>query len=1293
MKKWLVGLMAAGLCAASAWAVTDTLTAGDFEATSTTYKDFSGVTKDSGAVYAGNSGKTSDGAIQLRSNNNNSGIVTTGSGGTATKVTVAWNENTDGKRTLDVYGKTEAYTAATDLYSKDADTQGTKLGSLNKENGDTELAIDGEYTFIGLRSSSGAMYLDSISIEWGGEPTPVEFSIALDPAEDFEVVQGKSASITAKVKGAQGDVSYSWSVDGTPIDLLGNVYDINSEEVGGPYEVACEASDGVSDPVSASVKYSVIEAPVVTGDQLTRETTGVTGTSYKDWTATGDSGTVYAGNSAGGNSSIQLNTGSPKGIVITESTGKDVASVTVEWNDATVAARSLEIYGSANAYEGPADLYGDSKGELLGTIARDATTLEVAAGYPYVGILAKGGALYLSSVTIGFAGEAGLAVTLDKANGFTVDLGTADSIKAEAKNGTEPYSYVWTSDTAELNGTGDTLAIPATLAEGDYTVQVEVTDADSNKTSKQIGFTVAAPLEPHAINIAVGIQNGTVTSDPEGEAVKGIQVKLTATATTEGYALKEMTVTYGETVLTFTSSPATFEMPDEAVSVGATFVEVKDFAELPFVAEDTPYSGPWKGATVDGLTSKGLGDDYKDGSAKLDSANDWIQVKFTGTPGALSFGIKGNSLGEEKPSTFLVQESADGTEWSTLETYTTGDKLTGERLDQTLELSATSQFVRFFYETKGAGNVGIYDVYISSGGPATFSIKLDPASYFEVEVDAEAAITATPKNAEGEVHYSWTVGGEPAGGDSAVLGLDTTAATDELEVVCKATDAANTIATAKVSYKVVAPAPKFQIECAVGIPNGSVSADKTEAEEGELVTLTAKPDAGYKLEHFLLDGIAFTENPFPMPARDVLVSASFVEITGETYTLVESAEDFEEGADYLIVAYSKDKFTSALKNEPSDKRIAVDEVVISEEKTVVTDSDAIVWTISAGAEGKYTLFNAAKGVYAAAPTAASANEARLIEDGTDETAQWTIDIAEDALVTIGSLHEGKALQRNSTAANAYFANYKSGTKPFLFKKAGASKPSITFTGETMVKIPGSFSIQFTLKNYDGSFTWVNDGREGGEISAEGLYTWTPSEEGDVTITVKAMSGETEIASKPVALTVLAADPDQPEVECEDAPTGAVEAGKPLTLTFTAKNFTVAPGAWYMVIGEDSIEPDSISEDGQTATFIWTPSGTGRFTLEATAHEDDGTGGWGTAYSYPVEVTVGGEPGPVGGPYIKSIKVDATAKTVTLTLADPTGKVRTTADLVTGTWELNDTAATDGTLELPMDGSPMFYGAP
>ena len=128
----------------------------------TNYSDWSGKVGESGAVYAGNSAGGND-AIQLRSNNSNSGIVTTASGGKVSKIVVTWQSSTADGRTLDIYGKNTAYSAATDLYS--SSTQGTKLGSIVKGTS-TEVTISGDYAYIGMRSKSSAMYITSIEITW-----------------------------------------------------------------------------------------------------------------------------------------------------------------------------------------------------------------------------------------------------------------------------------------------------------------------------------------------------------------------------------------------------------------------------------------------------------------------------------------------------------------------------------------------------------------------------------------------------------------------------------------------------------------------------------------------------------------------------------------------------------------------------------------------------------------------------------------------------------------------------------------------------------------------------------------------------------------------------------------------------------------------------------------------------------------------------------------------------------------------------------------------------------------------
>ena len=147
-------------------AVIDTLTreTTGIASNSTTYSSWSNKSGNSGAVYAGQSAGGNN-SIQLRSNNNNSGIIQTSSGGNPTKVDVVWQANTDDSRILEIYGKNSAYASPSDLY--DSNKQGTLIGSITKSSG-TSLTISGSYAYIGMRSSSGALYLTSVSISYSG---------------------------------------------------------------------------------------------------------------------------------------------------------------------------------------------------------------------------------------------------------------------------------------------------------------------------------------------------------------------------------------------------------------------------------------------------------------------------------------------------------------------------------------------------------------------------------------------------------------------------------------------------------------------------------------------------------------------------------------------------------------------------------------------------------------------------------------------------------------------------------------------------------------------------------------------------------------------------------------------------------------------------------------------------------------------------------------------------------------------------------------------------------------------
>lgn len=153
--------------------VDDQLTLASTGVSGSNYASWSGVKVNSNAVYAGQSAGSNQ-SIQLRSNNSNSGIVTTTSGGKIAKVTIVWNNNTVSGRTVDVYGSNSALADPTNMYGNHSLTP---LGSIVCGT-NTELEVSGDYSYVGVRSNSGALYMTSITFTWntGGSSSTTYYS-------------------------------------------------------------------------------------------------------------------------------------------------------------------------------------------------------------------------------------------------------------------------------------------------------------------------------------------------------------------------------------------------------------------------------------------------------------------------------------------------------------------------------------------------------------------------------------------------------------------------------------------------------------------------------------------------------------------------------------------------------------------------------------------------------------------------------------------------------------------------------------------------------------------------------------------------------------------------------------------------------------------------------------------------------------------------------------------------------------------------------------------------------------
>ena len=230
-----------------------------------TYVNWSGKTGASGAVYAGQSAGDHS-SIQLRSKNSNSGIISTTSGGKIKSITVTWNSATVADRTLDIYGKNEAYSAVTELY--DNAKRGTKIASLTHSNGATQtVTIEGDYSYIGIRSKSSAQYIDSIVIEWASESGATESVEKVYKNSSFAFRFGADKALAD----IEGITSYGIMVSAGDKDVYFST-NANSWKVDDKYcYVTVDLGDIINDLTKLSTKFTAKVYVEVEGDKYFSE--------------------------------------------------------------------------------------------------------------------------------------------------------------------------------------------------------------------------------------------------------------------------------------------------------------------------------------------------------------------------------------------------------------------------------------------------------------------------------------------------------------------------------------------------------------------------------------------------------------------------------------------------------------------------------------------------------------------------------------------------------------------------------------------------------------------------------------------------------------------------------------------------------------------------------------------------------------------------------------------------------------------------------------------------------------
>lgn len=207
MKKLLLSLaMAVGMVSvAGAVEVTDVLNQEAVGNKGTSYADYTLASEktNSGAAYALQCAGDK-GSIQLRSKNNNSGVVSTTSGGTLKKVVVTWNSATAAARVLNIYAADEAFTIS-GLYGTSAPTPVATMTCSEATDGVSTYTFKTDYKYIAFRSADGAMYLTSIAITWETGQAAA--------AVDKPVITAEGATVTIEA-GATGADAIYYTING-----------------------------------------------------------------------------------------------------------------------------------------------------------------------------------------------------------------------------------------------------------------------------------------------------------------------------------------------------------------------------------------------------------------------------------------------------------------------------------------------------------------------------------------------------------------------------------------------------------------------------------------------------------------------------------------------------------------------------------------------------------------------------------------------------------------------------------------------------------------------------------------------------------------------------------------------------------------------------------------------------------------------------------------------------------------------------------------------------------------------
>ncbi|MGI6319455.1 MAG: T9SS type A sorting domain-containing protein [Bacteroidales bacterium] len=314
--------------------------------------------------------------------------------------------------------------------------------------------------------------------------------------------------------------------------------------------------------------------------------------------------------------------------------------------------------------------------------------------------------------------------------------------------------------------------------------------------------------------------------------------------------------------ITFASMNVSVEMPNS----GKSLRDGDNIAAL-----SVEHTGPWKDNLPTGFTSNITDNDYgptNEGAAAFKATDKYIMVEFDSEAEEVEYRLKGMGNDGTWEGTFSVSESANGTDWTTVETIT--ELSTTDFSDHNSNLNSNSRFIKFNFDNKVSGyNVALSKIAISKatttpveyavtfaveGDNGTIAATVDGNSITsgdDIEENKEVVFTANP--ADGFQVKEWTINGDVVA-DNTTNTLNVTV-TEEI--------------TVKVEFEAETETPvEYAVTFAVEGDNGAIVAtvDETEIDSGDLVeagkdvVFTATPEDGFQVKEWTINGDVVADN-------------------------------------------------------------------------------------------------------------------------------------------------------------------------------------------------------------------------------------------------------------------------------------------------------------------------------------------------------------------------------------------------------------------------------------------------